>query len=241
MKPIAVFDIDGTLFRWQLYHELVFELKEQGYFSEEQAHSIDTAFMSWQGRRTSWHDYEMYVMQAIESNITRIAPSALEVAAQTVVERSGHKIYSYTANLLTRLQADGYYTIAISGSQQEIAEQFTRRYNFNDCLGAVWERSGDAYTGQQARIIPGRKDVVIREYAASHPELTLDGLVAIGDSDGDISLLRLATRAIAFNPSSELLDVAMKQGWQVVVERKNIAYTLGPSHGSYLLETTDRF
>jgi FMN phosphatase YigB (HAD superfamily) len=32
-KKLAIFDIDGTLFRWQLYHELIYRLKDQGYFS----------------------------------------------------------------------------------------------------------------------------------------------------------------------------------------------------------------
>jgi hypothetical protein len=28
-QPVGLFDLDGPLFRWQLYHELVFELKRK--------------------------------------------------------------------------------------------------------------------------------------------------------------------------------------------------------------------
>ena len=241
MKKVAVFDIDGTLFRWQLYHELVFELKSLGHFSTDETQGLDDAFVLWQGRRISWHDYEAKVIHAIEANIVRIAPEALESAARSVVERSGHKIYNYTAKLLHSLQADGYFTIAISASQQEIAEQFAARYGFDECIAALWERQDGRYTGRKAREIFGRKDAIVREYIAEHPELTLEDCVAVGDSDGDISLLQLASTAIAFNPSAELLDQAVEHGWQVVIERKNIAYTLGPHDGSYILETTDRF
>lgn len=241
MRQIAVFDIDGTLFRWQLYHELVFELKELGHFSENEALGLDTALTSWQARRISWRDYESKVIRAIEDNIANITPETLESAARAVVERSGHKIYNYTAKLLRQLQSEGYYTIAISASQQEIAEQFAQRYDFDDCIAAVWERHNGSYTGQKSRDIFGRKNEIIRDYAQEHPDLTLDGLVAIGDSDGDVSLLQMAARPIAFNPSEELLDTAMTNGWSVVIERKNIAYSLEPHDGSYVLEATDRF
>lgn len=241
MKRIAVFDIDGTLFRWQLYHELVFELKGLGHFSDSEALGLDTALTSWQGRRISWRDYETKVIHAIEDNIVRITPEVLEAAARSVVERSGHKIYNYTAKLLRELQTQGYFTIAISASQQEIAEQFAARYDFDDCIAAVWEREKGSYTGRKSRVIYGRKDEIIREYVTEHPEFTLDGCVAVGDSDGDISLLQMVDTPIAFNPSEELLAAATANKWQVVIERKNIAYTLGPHDGSYLLETTDSF
>ncbi len=46
MKKLAVFDIDGTLFRWQLYHELVFRLKDLGYFNSDDAHELEAALTS---------------------------------------------------------------------------------------------------------------------------------------------------------------------------------------------------
>lgn len=241
MNRIAVFDIDGTLFRWQLYHELVFELKTRGHFSDSEARDLDMALVSWQGRHLSWRAYEAKIIDAIEQNITQIAPTELEAAARIVVERSGHKIYNYTGKLLRSLKEQGYHIVAVSASQQEIAEQFSARYDFDDCIAAVWERDGDNYTGRKSREIHGRKDSVVREYIAEHPEFTLDGCVAVGDSDGDISLLEMVDTPIAFNPSEELLKAARTHGWQIVIERKNIAYTLGPHDGSYLLETTDSF
>ena len=157
MKKIAVFDIDGTLFRWQLYHELVFELKKLGYFTGE-ALDLDAALTSWQGRQISWSEYETKVVHVIEHNIATIAPDVLETAAKNVVEASGHKIYNYTAKLLRSLQAEGYFTIAISGSQHEIAEQFATRYGFDECIGSLWERRDGTYTGHLSREVVGRKD-----------------------------------------------------------------------------------
>lgn len=240
-RKLAVFDIDGTLFRWQLYHELVFELKERGQFSDDEMLTLDEALLSWQARRVPWRDYEQRVIHTIEDNLKDIMPAALEAAAETVVSRSGHKIYNYTATLLRRLQKDGYYTLALSASQQEVAEQFAARYHFDDCLAAVYERLDDTYTGGKLRHIHGRKHEIIHEYLKDHPDLTLDDSIAVGDSDGDISMLEIVTHPIAFNPSQELLTTALERRWQIVVERKSIAYTLEHVDGHVVLAKTDHF
>jgi HAD superfamily phosphoserine phosphatase-like hydrolase len=241
MRQLAVFDIDGTLFRWQLYHELVFELKTIGSFSEVEAAALDDALTSWQAKHISWRDYELLVMETIERHITEITPETLETAAKIVVERSGHKIYGYTAQLLASLQQSGYYTLAISASQQEIAEQFAKRYRFDDCVAAVYERKDGRYTDQKTRMVYGRKDTLLKDYLTEHPELTLEKSVAVGDSGSDIAMLELVEHPIAFNPSEELLDAALTHHWQVIIERKNIAYTLEPKNGQFILAKTDRF
>jgi HAD superfamily phosphoserine phosphatase-like hydrolase len=242
MKKLAVFDIDGTLFRWQLFHELVFELKSRGFFSAAEAEALDTALLSWQAKHVSWRDYEGLVIKTIDANLQIITPSDLEAAAQAVVQRSGHKIYNYTARLLRQLHTDGYHTLALSASQQEVADQFAARYEFDDCIAATYERTSDGkYTGIKSRIVHGRKHELIEEFLNQHPEVTLDGSVAVGDSDGDISMLELATVPIAFNPSEDLLKQAIEHGWKIVIERKNIAYTLESHDGSVVLAQTDSF
>lgn len=241
MKKLAVFDIDGTLFRWQLYHELVFELKARHHFSQAEAAALDDALISWQAKHISWRDYERLVIQTIEDNITAIEPRSLEQAAKAVVERSGHKIYGYTAKLLKELQAADYRTVALSGSQQEIAEQFAARYGFDVCIASQYQRVDGRYTGEKSRYVPGHKDTIIGEYLAAHPEVGLVDSIAIGDSDGDIGMLQMVEQPIAFNPSEELLAVATDQNWKIVIERKNVAYTLENRDESIVLAQTDCF
>ena len=242
MKPLALFDLDGTFFRWQLYHELVFEFKNQGVFATETAEKLDTALIEWQAKRRSWRDYEHEVIHALEPRIKDMSIELLESTARNVVSRSGHKVYNYTKNLLDSLKKDGYHVLAISGSQQEIAQIFAEQYGFDNCLGALYERTGDHFSGGIIRRVPGRKHEIIQEYLHEHPTLTLTKSVAVGDSEGDISMLELVDQPIAFNPSSGLLEIAKERGWDIVIERKNIAYTLRKdSHGSFLLEETDIF
>lgn len=241
-RKVAFFDLDGTFFRWQLYHELVFELKDRNVFDEATAHQLDEALVAWQSKRRSWHDYEMKVIKALEPALASLETRLFEDAAEAVISRSGHKIYNYTKHLLDELKQEGYFALAISGSQQEIAETFAAKYGFDACIGALYERKDGKFTGTISRYVPGRKHEIIQEFLDSHSDTTLEESVAVGDSEGDISMLEMVDRPIAFNPSSGLFDKAKEAGWEIVIERKNMAYTFKKgSDGQHLLAQTNSF
>jgi HAD superfamily hydrolase (TIGR01490 family) len=241
MSKIAVFDIDGTLFRWQLFHELVFELKRSGQFTDSVALQLDEALLRWQSRDLAWHKYEHHVVEAIRKHIAQISPEDFVAAAHAVVENSGHKIYNFTKQLAHNLKQQDYYLLGLTGSYQEVAEPFTKRYGFDDCIGALLEQKDGRFTGKVTRETYSNKAALVKEYVEANG-LTLEGSVMIGDSAGDIPMLELASRPVAFNPSEELLDVALERGWEIVIERKNIAYNLKKgTDGHVVLEKTDRF
>lgn len=239
-RKLAVFDLDGTLYRWQLYHEVVFALKDKGVFHPELAHKLDEAFASWNNRQASFATYEQQVVDTLIGSLTDISPQMFDEVAREVSERSGRKTYRYTLALIECLKAEGYFLLAVSGSQQEVAELFARKFGFDDCIGSLYEREGNRFTGKLLRFVPGNKAALIREYADTH-HFTLQDSVAVGDSDGDISMLELVEHPIAFNPNDRLLDVAEQHGWQVVIERKNVALTLEPRDGHYTLVHTDTY
>ncbi len=240
-KRLAVFDLDGTLFRWQLYYEVVLKLVEQNFFSDEDADNIRSSYHAWQSRELAFREFERIAIAALDSALYHLDIKQFEKTVQAILDESSHKVYSYTRNLAAQLKREGYFLLAISGSMQEIAEPFSKIYGFDDCIGWLYERKDGHFTGKTSRITVGKKHLHIRDYIAAHG-LQLDDSVMIGDSAGDISMLELASRPIAFNPSEELLDEALKQGWEIVIERKNIAYNLTKdTDGHVILEKTDRF
>jgi phosphoserine phosphatase len=50
--------------------------------------------------------------------------------------------------------------------------------------------------------------------------------IAVGDTESDIPMMRLAADAIAFNPNQKLYRYAKKKGWKIIVERKDVIYEL---------------
>lgn len=238
---LAIFDLDGTLYRWQLYHELVFVLKDKGAFSDDAAHQLDHAYAAWKNRQASFDTYERQVIDTLIESLPRISPREFDDAAAEVAQRAGRKTYRYTLELMQRLKQDGYFLLAVSGSQQELAERFARNFGFDDCIGSLYERDGDRFTGRILRFVPGNKHTFIKEYAETHG-FSLEGSIGVGDTAGDISMLELVDHPIAFNPNDSLLAAARQHGWKIVIERKNVALTLEPDTATtYTLAHVDTY
>lgn len=224
-RKLAIFDLDGTVYRWQLYHEIVFCLKDMGMFPADAVRQLDHAYYAWKNRQASFDAYERTVVHTLIDSLPNIPPHIFDEAAQKVAAAAETKIYRYTVNLTQQLKKEGYFLLAVSGSQQEVVELFARRFDFDDCIGSLYERKGDRFTGTVSRFIPGNKERYIKEYARDH-NFSLTGSVAVGDSGGDISMLDLVDHPIAFNPSADLLTIARERHWKIVIERKNVTLTL---------------
>lgn len=238
MKKFAVFDIDGTLFRWQLFSEVVFELMQDGYIPKEVKAEVEAKMSEWRNRKTahSFHDYEIAIVQAFIPYVTKVPVTAIETAADKILARVGNQVYMYTRNLITELKAQGYTLVAISGSQDEIVQRFAKLWQFDIALGQANDQKDGQYTGT----IPGgtllvlRKGEALKEIVATHG-LSWEGSVGVGDTLSDAEMLRLVERPIAFNPNEQLFALAKEHSWPVVIERKNMIYELEAKNGTYLL------
>ena len=238
-RKFAVFDIDGTVFRWQLYYEVVLRLAERGFFTNDEAHHLREQFNGWQSRTKTFHEFEVVAIEMLDKSLPLLPVSEFKQVIAEVLKDSSHKVHSYTRGLAARLKKEGYFLLALSGSMQEIAEPFSKLYGFDDCIGWLYEQKDGKFTGETLRQTVGNKAALLKQYAAEHG-LSFEGSVGVGDSKGDIDILELVERPIAFNPSIELLEAARSGGWMIVIERKNVAYTLERSEdGTYLLAEAD--
>lgn len=236
-RKFAVFDIDGTLYRWQLYHELVQELAFAGVFAARAFHELSDRWNKWRGGLMSFDEYESYVVEVMMKNLPLVPISTFEAACDKVVEQSHHKTHHYPRQLLKDLKNQGYAIIAITGSQQELIQRFGKHYGFDIMVGAIYERNNGRFTGKITRPTIGQKPKILHQIVSEH-NLSWDGSLAIGDSDGDASLLELVEQPIAYNPSAGLFERANAEGWPIVVERKNIAYKMEKQGDALVLAQT---
>lgn len=236
-RRFAVFDIDGTLFRWQLFHELVQELALAGVFPQTTFQDAALAWNKWRGGELKFSEYEPIIIDTLMHYLPLVPVTTFEATCDKVIAQSGHKLYYYPKKLLHDLQEKGYVIIAISGSQQELLERFGQKYGFDIVVGALYERKGNHFTGTITRKTVGRKNDILRELVQKHG-LTWEGSYSIGDSDGDIQTLELVDHPIAFNPSAELFEHAKAQDWPIVIERKNIVYRLEGEGAALVLAET---
>lgn len=226
-RKLAVFDIDGTLFRSSLYTELVYEMIAAGIIKDPSfIEDIRAKKEAWVERRDSqaYPTYDQSVAAGVDTMLTSISVSDYENSVHRTIANNTSKVYSYTRNLIRTLKSQGYTIIAISGSPHELVEQFVVRYGFDIWVGQHWFRDGDKFTGEIIKTHTD-KELIIKKIAEEYG-LAFEDSYAIGDTAGDIGLLSIVDNPIAFNPTDELLEAAIENGWKVVVERKNIAYHL---------------
>jgi HAD superfamily hydrolase (TIGR01490 family) len=234
MKKFAVFDIDGTLIRWQLYHALADELARRGYIGSRTYRRMKDARMAWKKRtEASFRDYEIEVIKVYELAIKRLSFSELDKAINAVFKEYKDQVYVYTRELIKALKQQDYMLLAISGSQTEIIKKIAGHYGFDDLKATVYERSEKGFTGKKI-VAAHQKDKVLMELVRKH-SLSYEGSIAVGDSASDIPMLEMVEVAIAFNPERHLFEHAKRKGWKVVLERKNMFYEMEDLDGKYQL------
>jgi phosphoserine phosphatase len=67
---------------------------------------------------------------------------------------------------------------------------------------------------------------ILKRVFERQPELDTDHSIAVGDTEGDIPLLEVVSRPICFNPNQQLYSYAKRMNWEVIVERKDVMYTI---------------
>ena len=232
-RRFAVFDIDGTLIRWQLYHAVADALVKLGYVDAGSYEAIRVARMSWKTRQPgkSFRDYELELIRVYESVQANLSAAQLEQAAKIVFDEYKDQVYTYTRQLIKKLKDENYCLLAISGSQIEVISLIARHYGFDDYLATVYERSGNRFSGRKT--VPSLdKAKALGDLIQKH-QLAIGGSMAIGDSASDAAMLEMVEQPIAFNPDRELFAVAMEHGWKVVLERKNMVYEMEKIDGRY--------
>lgn len=237
MKKFAVFDIDGTLIRWQLYHTIVDKLAKDGQLGQTASAELKAARMRWKRRETgySFRDYEWALITLYEKAITAIDPRVFDGFIAGIIDEYKDQVYTYTRDLAAQLKSEGYVLLAISGSHEELVAEVAKHYGFDDWSGTRYERKDGSFTGDKF-VASHHKAEVLRQLIIKH-NLSLDNSYAVGDSKSDVPMLEMVTHPIAFNPDKDLFDVATTNKWQIVLERKNVTYKLGFNSNGYKLES----
>lgn len=240
-RPFAVFDIDGTLIRWQLYHAIADEMGNQGILSKEDYENTKKARMTWLERSSedSFLDYEAVLIRIVENAIPGIHENVVEEICSEVINKYKNQVHTFTRDKIISLKKQNYLIFAISGSPEIIVKLLSTYYNFDDYGGSKYEIINHHYTGKNSILNFSKKTEYLNKLIVKH-NATLKGSQAYGDSEGDIPLLTHVEQPTAFNPTKKLYLYAQQQRWPIVIERKNVIYYLEPQDNeTYLLATTN--
>lgn len=226
-RPVAVFDIDGTVFRSSLLIELVDKLILRGVFPEDARKTYERAQEEWLDRKADYEPYIRNVVKVFGTHIKGLPYGDVADVAGEVIEEMKHRTYRYTRDLITDLKKRGYYLLAISHSPKFIVDGFAYELGFHKSYGTFYDTgAAGRFTGdiEDEHIIMNKAAILTR--AIEKEGLTLKGSVGVGDTESDVSMLALVEDPIAFNPNRALYRHASQKLWRIVVERKDVIYEL---------------
>jgi HAD superfamily hydrolase (TIGR01490 family) len=227
MRKVAIFDIDGTIFRSSLLIEIVNVLVERGNFEERAREEYEREHKHWLERKGDYASYIDAVVKSFNKNIKGVHYSDFDKAGETVINRYKNHTYRYTRDLLVDLKKKKYYLLAITHSPKGVADKFCRELGFDKVYGRLLELGpNDCFTGKtmEETVILNKANIVKR--AVEKEGLTLKDSIGVGDTEGDIPILEMVENPICFNPNLKLYKHAKRNGWVVVVERKDVVYEI---------------
>jgi HAD superfamily hydrolase (TIGR01490 family) len=224
-EPLAVFDVDGTLFRRGLLPALTRRLVNEKIFPERVREELSEDYYAWVERRGSYETYDELVMELFLRELKGVSVSELRRCAIAEVEAHGRRLHIYTRDVARRLKQTSYYLIAISGSPQEILDLFLKPLGFDRAWGTVLAQDEGRYTGEVLQDPFKNKRRVLEEFL-EEANVGLEGSVGVGDTLSDVGFLEMVETPIAFNPNRRFFEVARQRGWPIVVERKDVIYNL---------------
>ena len=231
-RRLAIIDLDGTLYRWSLYSDLIEQLLRlqqatPARFVESQMHR-----RLWGDRMSEENAYfSSYIHEWELKAISGLSEGELMTAVHEVLRQAKHRTYVFTRELIHVLREQNYFILAIGGSPQQIVTGLCKQWPFD-----VWKGT---------ECVLDRLRVFARDQSAHHPirlqkrallqdwmnkTAGREGSIAIGDSFDDWPLLEAVEFGIAFNPERALHIKARQTGVGVVWERKDVitAYRTQP-------------
>lgn len=226
-KKIAIFDIDGTIFRKNLQFELINELSWMNVFPRKVRNQIIELYVKWLEHKGTYEQYRAGLVQLYEKYIVGCKAKDVQHASKIVVSFHQDRTYVFAEELIRKLKHENYHMIAISGSPIEIVNEYNNMHlKFDAVFGTVYERDkNDRYTGICQYEPVKHKGQLVKQYVYEN-NLTLDESFGIGDTESDVSLLELVENPIAFNPNENLRVIAKDKGWRTVVEKKDVIYEI---------------
>ncbi len=226
-KKVAVFDIDGTIIRSSLFVELVEELVRREIMPRKMKTDYETQYKKWIEREGNYDDYISGMVKSFKKNIKGVFYGDVAETAKDVVKVEQKRTYRYTRDLIQKLKRKDYFLLAISHSPKTILDYFCPRMGFDKAYGFLYDIGPeDNFTGEviDEHLMANKANILKR--AVEKHSLTLKGSIGVGDTESDIAFLELVENPICFNPNAKLYKHAKREGWKVVVERKDVIYEL---------------
>ncbi len=166
---LAIFDIDGTIFRSSLLIELVSGLIAAGILPKKSYEAIEKKKIAWLDHDGRYDDYLREVIEIHNRDIKGCRFDDVVAVAHSVIDEQKKRTYRFTRDLAKDLKKRGYHLVAISGSPAYIVSEFAQHLGFDASIGRILEVKNNRFTGKilNQHIVDKRK--IVTEFISAQP------------------------------------------------------------------------
>lgn len=211
-KPIALFDLDNTMYEGFSYFDLIAEQIGEGLIAQG---VLDKAQASIQKYLTKQQDYETTVAELLDiyaAGLQGVSYSAVLHSAKKFYTGSG-KFFPYVRPTIQKLLRT-HEVALVTGEPQFIAEAVSELFDIPSYYSTHFAFQKEKGTGTIVSYMAFRHEKrqaiqhLIQGHGAKHS-------FAFGDSEGDIEMLRAVEHSICLNPTDGLRAAATEAGWHM--------------------------
>ena len=226
-NKLAIFDIDGTIFRKNLHFVLINELVFMEVFPKKVKNILVDVYADWLDHEGTYEQYRSSLVNLYSEHIKGCKKEDILKASREVIRFHEKRTYVFAENLIKKLKKQNYSIIAISGSPSEIVEEYNSKHlKFDKVFGSVYELDSEGiYTGKTLFEPTMNKGEVAKQYAFENG-INFKDSYGMGDTESDASFLCLTENPIVFNPNKNLKEIGEQEGWKIMVEKKDVIYQI---------------
>lgn len=223
-KPLALFDIDNTMFNSISYFSLLDAQVAEGLIKPEVAIYADEALQRYKDARLGYEDLVKELFDMYAQGLKRQPADEVAQFTNDFFEKSS-EFFGYVQPTIDLL-APGHEIVLVTGNSQFTAGAVAKVFGIQQFCSTELGVKNNRMTGLVSSYLATRheKREAIRHLTKAHPYA---GSFAFGDSEGDIEMLRVVEHPVCINPTAGLRKIADEKGWAVIDSQDELASELG--------------
>ena len=222
-KKVALFDLDGTLISAHIWtglfrHNLKKKINRFPAIWYLISHLALTPF--WKMKLIPTEKY----YQSWGKDIAQMVKGLTQEKAREIFDWLAHyyllpTLRKSVLEKLKKHQEEGYLTVLLSGSFQELLEIVARQLNIDFVIGTELDVVKNKLTG---RIIPplcfsqGKIEKLNRFLTEQNLTVDLKESFAYADGFFDLPVLEMVGHPVVVEPDEKLLEIAKNRNWQII-------------------------
>lgn len=216
-KTIAIFDLDKTLIPFDCDEAWGLFLHERGLAEDDFLSRQAAFFAQYDAGTLDIHEYQRFSIAATIQAGPVVAQQAL---AEFVEQRVRPRLESSVLQLIDSHRQQGHHLLVITATNAFVSRAVVDALDIANLLAidlAVDDKGW--FTGQIEGTPSFREGKVTRlnTWLAAHSWQRADVVLHFySDSANDLPLLTVADHPVATNPSPDLREHALRQGWPVL-------------------------